>query len=118
MSYDALRDYVQQLLANPDPLTVRIEPSVVKPDQIESKPHGEYAGLQVADAVASSFYCAAQIHPMGFTEPRYVECLRPTLYRQDRNPVGYGVKFWPKESLDQVSNAPEFEWVARLNDKK
>jgi hypothetical protein len=118
MSYIDLREYVRKLVNTGNPLAVRIESSVIKPDQIESKQHAQYAGLQAADAVASSFFFAAQTHRLGFTEPRYVECLTRVVYRHAHEAIGYGVKFWPKDSYELVKASPLLEWAGRLFGKK
>jgi hypothetical protein len=59
MSYDELRDYVRKLKADSDPMAVTIDWSVIDPDLIRPVEHSQLAGLQVADAVASSLFAAA-----------------------------------------------------------
>jgi hypothetical protein len=72
MSYENLREYVKKVLDTPDPLEVRIEPSVIKPEMIVARQHDQYDGLQAADAVASSFllrrqHASAWIYRAAFT---------------------------------------------------
>ena len=114
MSYADLRDYVTKLINTDNPLEVRIESSAIKPDQIGARPHHQLAGLQAADAVASSFYCAAQTHRLGFTEPRYVEHLLPTIYQHQHIALGYGVKLWPKETEGLIGTTQSLKWVTNL----
>jgi hypothetical protein len=118
MSYSGLRDYVGRLTDTSNPLEVRIDPAIIKAESIEARSHEQYAGLQAADAVASSFYCAANTHRLGFTEPRYVECLMPTVYRRADQVVGYGIKFWPKECDELVKASEQLGWVTRMFTKK
>jgi len=52
--------------------------------------------LQVADCSASAFYKAVEEDQYGVTEPRYLEELRPALYRYGASPVtSYGLKVFP-----------------------
>ena len=118
MSYEDLRIYVGKLLNTHDPLEVRIERSVIKPELIEARSHEQYAGLQAADAVASSFFFAANRHRLGFTEPRYVQCLSPTLYRNSKQSIGYGLKFWPTETDVLIAKDPNLRWVKDFFEKK
>jgi hypothetical protein len=114
MSYSQLREYVDKLLNNADALGVRIDASVIKPDQIDSRLHQQLAGLQVADAVASSFYFAVQTHRLGFTEPHYVQRLSPVVYRHEKQAIGYGIKFWPREATDLIKQKDTLKWVSSL----
>jgi hypothetical protein len=88
---------------------VRIEWQHIDPDRVEAVNHEQLAGLQVADAVASSVFYAVNRNQYGETEPRYLELLRRTLYRHKRAVVGYGIKLWPtplealKETLDHLT---------------
>ncbi len=118
MSYTDLTEYVDKLVNTHNPLDVRIEPSVIKTKQIIALPHKNYAGLQAADAVASSFYFAANTHHLGFTEPRYVEYLSRSIYRNAGEAIGYGVKFWPKEADEVIKTNDNLKWSQTLLIKK
>ncbi|MDD4888769.1 MAG: DUF3800 domain-containing protein [Phycisphaerae bacterium] len=98
MSYDALREYLRRLKNRTNEFDVRIDWSALDPERIEAQTHDSRAGLQVADAVASSFYMACELTPQGFNESRYAQMLQPVLYRHDRECIGYGMKFWPREA--------------------
>ena len=95
MSYDELRGYVRKLKADSDPMAVTIDWSVIDPDLIRPVEHSQLAGLQVADAVASSLFAAANPNNYGDTEDRYARLIFPTLYRHKGVALGYGLKFWP-----------------------
>lgn len=118
MSYADLRGYVEKLIGTGNPLEVRIEPSVIIPQKIVASKHGQLAGLQAADAVASSFYYAAQKNFYGFTEPRYIEEISRSVYRHENQGIGYGIKFWPKETDQMVLELADLKWANALFKKK
>ena len=68
-------------------------------------------GLQIADAVASSFYYGVQVNPYGFNEPRYAQMLKPVVYRHKKQALGYGLKFWPREAMTLVEKEAVLKWV-------
>lgn len=59
--------------------------------------HDKLAGLQVADAVASSLYAAVNLNRYGNVEDKYAKLLSPTFYRHKATYLGYGLKFWPED---------------------
>ena len=75
MSYDEMRDYFSCLQARTGLFDIRIDWSVIKPEQIEAATSGKYMGLQIADAVASSLFYAVQPSQYGYTEDRYARIL-------------------------------------------
>ena len=109
MSYDELRDYLQRLKDRTGEFGVQIDWSVLDPSRIEARPHDSRMGLQIADAVASSFYMACELSPQGFNESRYAEMLGPVLYRHEKECIGYGLKFWPRDAKDCTEN--HLAWV-------
>jgi len=57
--------------------------------------------LQVADCSASAFYKAVEEDQYGITEGRYLQELRPKLYRYGTSPVtSYGLKVFPSNMAD------------------
>jgi hypothetical protein len=116
-NYQELREYVKLVIGEGDPLEVRIDSSVIKPDKMFSIEHARLDGLQAADAVASSFYFAAQDH-LKITEPRYVHELSKVVYTVEKEGFGYGVKFWPKESYQLIEEMPNLKWAKGLFGKK
>lgn len=95
MSYDELRAYIERLRVQEN---VTIDWSVIRSDQVTAYPHEKRMGLQIADAVASSFYYSVQPTQYGHTEDRYVKMLKPVVYQYDERCRNYGVKFWPSEA--------------------
>jgi hypothetical protein len=114
MSYDELRDYLRHLKANADALQVRIDWSVIDPDRIEAKPHGDLAGLQMADAVSSGLKYAVLPNEFSDTETRYTEPLRQVFYRHKQTLLGYGLKFWPVNTTGLVADQPHLKFFETL----
>lgn len=113
MSYDAIRDYFRNLRETPpDEISVTIDWAVIDPDLIRAVEHSQLAGLQVADAVASSFYMAVNQNLYGDVEPKYGKLLLPTAYRHKNTLLGYGVKFWPEDFQKIESANPHISWFA------
>src|SRR5262249_31487337 len=96
LSLDQLGDYLVKLFNGPafiDNSEVKIHWNSLSAE-FETYSHGKRAGLQLADAVASSFFRA--VEPLyGFTEPRYAQMLRPVAYNHYGNYLSYGVKIFP-----------------------
>ncbi len=111
MSYDELRRYLATLKDKTSELGVRIDWTVIDPDKVEARTHDAYMGLQIADAVASSWYYGLQPSPHGFVEPRYAQMLRPVVYRHQQQYLGYGLKFWPREAEKLLLQRPELAWI-------
>lgn len=97
MSYDDLREYLGRLRDTSEAADVRVDWSVVRPEQVKAINHDQLAGLQIADAVASGIYFAANLNPYGEAEDRYLHLLAPTLYGRKKAILGYGLKFWPED---------------------
>jgi hypothetical protein len=93
MSYDDLRDYLRRL-ARPEETDVRIHWPSFDVDAVRAVNHDQLAGLQIADAVATSVFYAVHRNPYGETERRYLELLARNIYRNRRTVAGYGLKFW------------------------
>lgn len=104
MSYDDLRGYLLRLKESSEAQDVRIDWNVVKPERVNAINHDQRAGLQIADAVASGLYSAANLNIYGESEDRYLRLLEPTIYRRKQMTLGYGLKFWP-EDLDTMAMA-------------
>jgi hypothetical protein len=96
MSYEELRAYLRLLKEQRDQ-DVRIDWNVVDPKYVSAVNHEQLAGLQVADAVASSLFYAVHPSRYGEIEEKYAALLSPTFYRHKNNALGYGIKFWPAD---------------------
>jgi hypothetical protein len=68
-------------------------------------------GLQIADALASSFFYGVQPSRHGFIEDRYARMLKPVVYHRQGRYLGYGIKFWPREAGDLVAENERLKWV-------
>jgi hypothetical protein len=112
MSYADLRAYLQLLKSKSDPMDVRIDWNVIEPETVRAIDHSQLAGLQIADAVASSFYYAVNLNRYGEVEDRYAKMLWPTCYRHKSNVLGYGIKFWPEELQKTQTANPHLAWFA------
>lgn len=112
MSYDDLVNYLCRLKDRTNEFGVRIDWSAIDLHKIQARTHDSLMGLQIADAVASSMYMACELSPQGFNEPRYAQLLRQVLYRHERECIGYGLKFWPREA-DQCTES-HFSWLKEL----
>jgi len=109
MSYEEIRNYLRLLLqrAAANPESVQLDPTVINPEHITTVEHSKLAGLQVADAVASSAYLAVKRNRYGETEPSYLNLLSATIYRHKRVALGYGLKVWPEDLESVKAKAPE-----------
>jgi hypothetical protein len=111
MAYEELGEYLERLRTMGG--DIQIDWSVVRRDQIWAMTPGRGMGLQIADAVAGSFYYAVQPSSAGFTEDRYARMLRPVVYSRQGRFEGYGLKFWPSLSQDLMSG-DRFSWLREV----
>lgn len=115
MSYEGIKEYLRLLKSKSDPLDVRIECTVIDPEHVRAVNHDQLAGLQVADAVASSHYFAVNLNRFGEVEDKYADLLRPVCFSHKDTVLGYGLKFWPGE-FEQIKRAnPHLAAFARLD---
>ncbi len=113
MSYNELIAYLKQLQSRTGILDIRIEWNVVRPTQLIAAPAGRLLGLQVADAVAGSFWYAVEQSQYGFNEPRYAQMLKPVVYQRKGTYLGYGLKFFPRDIMD-VLDEPRYDWITSV----
>jgi hypothetical protein len=112
MSYDDLRTYLNRLLVqsatSPD---ISIDWGAIDPSRVRAVNHDKLAGLQIADAVASSAFFAANRSQYGEIEERYLRMLAPVVFRSRNRIDGYGMKFWcasdEKERLTNLVSLSE-----------
>lgn len=73
---------------------------VLHPKLLEVHNHSVRAGLQLADAVASSFFKACDIYDTGGCDAQFARLLEPRMGRDPDRPdgktTGYGVKLMPR----------------------
>jgi hypothetical protein len=94
MSYTDLRDYIE-LLRKQSLLSANIQihwPAVVT-EKIRAVSHNQMAGLQIADAVATSVFYGIRLSRFGISDPSYMALLRELAYQHRKLRFGYGVKF-------------------------
>ena len=101
LDYAELRDFVGEVLANPESSKYRsyANTDIIRVSQIQPLMHGKSMGLQIADAITSSYYKAVEPSSDGFTEDAYVRLLLPCAYRHDENLHGVRFKHCSKETL-------------------
>src|SRR5665647_266717 len=99
MSYDDLRNYLQQL-KDDIAKDVRIDWNVVDPALVSAVNHDHLAGLQLADAVATSVFYAVHKNQYGEVEERYLKLIAPIIYRHEGRMDGYGLKFWCEDKAE------------------
>lgn len=101
MSYEELRGYLLQLKAEQH--DVRIDWSLINPAKVRAVNHDQLAGLQLADAVATSVYYAVTPNIYGDIEDRYLRLIAPTIYRHGARTEGYGLKFWASQQDEVIA---------------
>lgn len=112
MSYQSIRDYLETLRDQTGIFDVRIDWDVVDPGLIRSLGHDKCMGLQIADAIASSFYFGLEKR-IGFCEPRYAQMLAPRAYTHRGRTLGYGVKLWPRDVASLAAIDGDLGWVGQ-----
>lgn len=110
MKYDEFRQYMQRLQNKTQFGDVQIDWNVIKPEQITAY-SAKRMGLQLADAVASSFFFSVQLNQYGFAEDRYVRMLEPILYKHSGRYEGYGIKFWPRQAESIYKQQSHLMWL-------
>lgn len=93
MSYDDIRNYINKLKAQSEAgASVKIHWPVVNMDNLRAVAHSQLAGLQIADAVATSTHYAVKLSRFNVADPSYLGLLRRHVYRHRRQFLGYGIK--------------------------
>lgn len=101
MDYDDLRDYLRHLERDRIALGYQAAEGIIRPDRLESHSAGRRLGLQIADAVASSYWYAVEKSAYDLTEDSYARLLLPRAYRHNGVLWGYGVKILPREAEEE-----------------
>jgi len=110
MPYNHLVGYLNILRLQSQSEDIRIEWNSIVPNQLKTFTPGKRAGLQVADAIAGSYYKAVEYSEYGFTESRYAEILRPVCYEHGGRCLQYGIKIWPYDAT-RIMQEDRFSWV-------
>lgn len=93
MSYDDIREYISLLRTQSEAGgQINIHWPAVDLSRLRAVAHSQLAGLQVADAVATSTHYAVKLSRFNIADPAYLSLLRRHVYRHRRSYVGYGIK--------------------------
>jgi hypothetical protein len=98
MSNVVLREYVEGLEAEIGTEAFHATAGVIRSDQIAAYTPGRRMGLQIADAVASSYYFAVEPSEYGLTEEGYARLLLANAYHHEGENWGYGIQIMPGEA--------------------
>lgn len=79
---------------------MRIAWNVVDPALVSAINHDQLAGLQLADAVATSVFYAVHKKQYNEVEDRYLKLIAPIIYRHEGKIEGYGLKFWCEDKTE------------------
>lgn len=94
MSYEDMRDYMRSLRRQSESDGPgRVHWPAINIERLRAVQHSQLAGLQIADAVASSTFYAVNPSRFGITDPSYLHFLRHHVYRQEGAWLGFGVHF-------------------------
>ena len=52
----------------------------------------------------------------GFNEDRYARILKPTVYHHKGKYLGYGLKFWPRDTAQLLGEA-RYDWIHEVYNK-
>jgi hypothetical protein len=108
--YDEFRTYMEKLKLKSQINDVQINWGVIKSEQISAL-SSKLMGMQIADAVASSFFFGSQLNQYGFAEEKYTKMLKPVVYHHEGRYSGYGVKIWPREAYGLIKTESHLAWL-------
>ena len=107
ISYQEVANYFNRL----ERLETTIDFNVIRPGQFQALTNGKKSGLQVADAIASAYFCAEHTF-LRRRNHEYAQALGPTLYRHCGKAWGYGLKFFPPSVEKQAAHGTIAPWAA------
>ena len=110
MPYHAFRSYLA-LLKYERPTESSISWRQISPDLVGALPSNKRMGLQLADAVAHSFWRAVDPLNHPATESAYARLLKPIVYTRNGSFRKYGVKVWPTEALEMLLGEQRGGWL-------
>jgi hypothetical protein len=116
MSYPNLKAYLELLRTQKDSgQDIRIEFDRYSIGDIETQTPGKSMGLQLADAAAGATFNALERDCFGNSESRYISILLPIHYRTEGKIMGYGIKVVPRETITNLPEESNLEWLWKLN---
>lgn len=102
LDYSQLKNTIEMVLADPVNFSYQnaADAGRIRPSQVQAIMHSKSMGLQIADAVTSSYYYAVENSADGFTEDAYVRLLLPCAYQNSGKIFGHGIntQFCSKET--------------------
>ena len=95
LNYEDLSGFINFVVTNPENADHRgrATADIIRASQIRAVMHSKSMGLQIADAVTSSYFKAVEKSADGFTEDAYVRLLLPCAYRSGGELFGHGARF-------------------------
>jgi hypothetical protein len=106
VSHDRIRNYLSDLQRK----TTTIDWGVIRPDLFITRKPSQHAGLQIADSLASGFFCGD--HPTDHKRsPRWCEMWKPMLYSRNSKYRGYGIKIFPPAAEKQIAQGTLSAWA-------
>jgi len=96
LDYPQLRNTIEVVLADPSTFNYQghFGREIIRPAQVQAIMHSKSMGLQIADAVTSSYYYAVEASADGFVEDAYVRLLLPCAYRRIGELLKHGIKVY------------------------
>ena len=104
LDYEELKSILAAVLADRVGFRYQGGVDIIRPAQVQAIMHSKSMGLQIADAVTSSYFYAVETSADGFTEDAYVRLLLPCACRQAGELFGHGARFahCSQETLDKM----------------
>lgn len=95
LDYEDLSGFINFVVTDPENADLRGQATadVIRASQIRAVMHSKSMGLQIADALTSSYYKAVEPSEDGFTEDAYVRLLLPCSYHHAGELIGQGIRF-------------------------
>ncbi len=95
LDYEELRGFIDYALTAPEKseLLSQTSADIIRPSQIQAIMHSKSMGLQIADAITSSYFYAVEPSQDGFTEDAYVRLLLPCAFQHSEELIGRGMRF-------------------------
>lgn len=113
MSYSEMYRYLNRLevMSVQGWSDIRIQWQLIDTRRMRTYSPGRRAGLQVADAIAGSFFQAVERSKYGFNEDRYARMLKPVVYWYKGRYHGYGIKAFPPEATRLLQAREYLRWA-------
>jgi hypothetical protein len=112
LRYEAFRDYLRRLRADPVRYQTRAEWAHLDPDLVDHAVHDDgEAPLLAADYFAASLGLALERKDQGVFDDRFARLWARKLYRPNGRAVGNGLKVWPDDGLTFLRTDARGDWM-------